>query len=1002
MAFSNEPLSPPEADDFQRMGLRRMEFRPPVIRRAIIRSAQPLVLMHLRSPSAEVERLLVNVMLSGYRVLDPRRREDSNQRVMLGRIHPQLVEEAVYLAQAKPAGAAAAGLTSAGVAAAGGISIGGIAIGDVTTGTTLGSAFSDDDDSPLPSEFSPIAERDWLESAEATLGANQGLLSSGLMSSGFAPPSNTSERFLEVTGSAAWAETLTGSDLMVRPTYQRIYRAIRRRLVRASVVPLISGAMLAASILLVLTWRTTVWIRSNGERQASVEVAESILSPAEVARIAAAALVPAPEKTAASVATASAQAAVVQAPVVAQASATNQASASTPASTGLDPLANDTPTAASKTGSVEPKNAGTVAAAALSAGPNMSSTPGVDLASAVVPMPVPVQPLTPLAVHPSDNLPESALAPEISRTPATKIDAEMKPSIADVASAAAAASPSKSADDERMGLELLGLADPAGATSGPAMAIAEVKKLPPLPEENLLGSARLRVEAAARAIRVADGGSPLAGRAAAASGVATFRAVAGESTAGSAERYVATLLAGQTAALAGLPGEANRAIVDLTLTFDLDRDGAMMRLTRWMAADVAAVGELRAVGTWVDGQVRASMLAGELSLAGDLVAVMQEVGLKHRDDALKSDAKLWRDVLVISQRYADAAARVEAAKETNNASPEDRGLAGRYWAQVCRDWHRALPHFAACSTSKLTKLAGIELLGGQMIDGEDADILADGYLAEAKRAKGWLGESFALHSHEVLTLAAANSDRLVAMELNRKASLVKVDYPWAFVAADDRVAASGGEKQGDGAGVTSSDPATKPATGQATPADGASSLMTIPERGAAQMLGRLRIGGQDAAVLIRYQAGMPVTLNVVEQMIVGLENAGGMPGEEAAARTVELNFVGSLSVDGPKTVTFHLAGSGFGGSQSLSINGRALPIDPPGATRSPKRFEVDLMRGEYLVRWTATLVDGDQLSLRAVDESSGNLVPIFAPPASIANHPGALPTRLRVDLLAAE
>lgn len=168
------------------------------------------------------------------------------------------------------------------------------------------------------------------------------------------------------------------------------------------------------------------------------------------------------------------------------------------------------------------------------------------------------------------------------------------------------------------------------------------------------------------------------------------------------------------------------------------------------------------------------------------------------------------------------------------------------------------------------------------------------------------------------------------------------------------------------------------------------------------MLGRLRIGGEDAAVLIRYQAGMPVTQKIVDQMIVGLENAGGMPGADAASGLIELDFIGSLSVDGPKTVAFHFAGNGPGGSQSLSINGRELPINTAASTQSPKRLEVDLMRGEYLVRWTTILADGDQLSLRVVDESAGNLLPIFAPPAGIANHPGTLPTRLRVNLVVAE
>jgi hypothetical protein len=1000
MAFSNDPLSPPEADDFQRMGLRRMEFRPPVIRRAIIRSAQPLVLMHLRSPSAEVERLLVNVMLSGYRVLDPRRRDDSNQRVMLGRIHPQLVEEAVYLAQKKPGQTSSEAGAPAGNASAGNPAVGvanpGAAANLSATASAVAGSEADEAGLRITADFAPIAERDWLESAEANLGVTDRLLSSG-----FAPEMNPSDRFLDVTGSVAWDATLIGSDLMVQPTYQRIYRAIRRRLARASAVSLVSGAMLAASILLVMTWRTTAWIRSIGERRMSVEMAESVLSPEEVARIAAAVIPDGSEKLAES------------------------SSAATQTPIALSPLPAGSAGAAgsavktTEIGKVDPSAAG-VKSVATAAGAS-GSTAGAnelkpaDLANAAVPgptlMPKAELPMLPLVTNPSvdpsldsrpaaeNAVPAIAASAVIASSP-TKPETP-NPGVAMAAGDAAGATDAdatKKAADERLGMELLGLAEPVVAAN--SAAVAKVAKLPSLPDENLLGSARLRVESAARAIRIADGGSSLVGRAAAASGVKIFRRVAGESAQGSPERYVATLLAGQTAALAGLPSDANRAIEDLTVMFDIDRDAALMRLVRWMAADVVSNDELRSVGTWIDGQLRASMLAGELDSAGELVAVMQEIGSKHRDDELRAEAKLWRDVLVISQRYADAAARVEAAGEAGEASAEDQGSAGRFWAQVRRDWHRALPHFAACSTPKFTKLAGIELLGGQMIDAEDAEELADGYLAEAKRAKGWLGESFALHSHDLLTLAAANSDRATALELNRRASAVKVDYPRAFIPADDRVASSD-DSPNNGKGGSGNEPATKPASSTGSATDGASSPMAVPDRGPAQMLGRLRIGGQDAAVLIRYQAGMPVTRKIVDQLLVGLVNAGGMPDAATAKGQIELEFVGALSVDGPKTVTFHLAGNAPGGNQTLSINGREVPINA-ASPRSPKRFEVDLMRGEYLVRWTTTLDDGDQLSLRAVDESSGNLVPIFAPPTTIANHPGALPTRLRVNLITAE
>lgn len=88
-------------EDFRVMGLRPMEFRIGVIRQAMKRSALPLATLHLQHPSGAVERRLAHLITTGYRLLDPRRREDAIQRMMLGRIHPQLTDEVVRVAQSK-------------------------------------------------------------------------------------------------------------------------------------------------------------------------------------------------------------------------------------------------------------------------------------------------------------------------------------------------------------------------------------------------------------------------------------------------------------------------------------------------------------------------------------------------------------------------------------------------------------------------------------------------------------------------------------------------------------------------------------------------------------------------------------------------------------------------------------------------------------------------------------------------------------------------------------
>ena len=96
-AISNAPLLPPETDDFRRMGLRGTEFRPLIIRQALATTVQPLVARPFVGPRSRQSQQLSEVMASGYRLLDPRRRFDSHQRAILGRVHAQLTDEAIRL-----------------------------------------------------------------------------------------------------------------------------------------------------------------------------------------------------------------------------------------------------------------------------------------------------------------------------------------------------------------------------------------------------------------------------------------------------------------------------------------------------------------------------------------------------------------------------------------------------------------------------------------------------------------------------------------------------------------------------------------------------------------------------------------------------------------------------------------------------------------------------------------------------------------------------------------
>jgi len=991
MAFSNEPLSPPDADDFQRMGLRRMEFRPPVIRRALGRSAQPLVLMHLRSPSAQLEQLLVDVMTSGYRVLDPRRRDDSQHRVMLGRIHPQLVDEAVHLAQAKPAGSNAKVMAGGSTGGAEAVADG----GDSLVG------------SRLPSEFSPVAERDWLEAADPMIGAADRLVVDG----GRAPEVASSERFLDLGSVPTWGETLSGSDLMVESVYWQFYRAVRRRVTRASWPSVVSATLLAASVLLVLTWRTTAWLRSGDQRPENTG-AMAFVTGANGSESSVAALVPpaasVDKPTEASIAglvplpadTVSVQVATSE---LLQSPEQTTKAPERPASTDV----NVAPDSAVKVAGIAIP--GGVAGEIKLAQPTATDQPAVAAATPLAPLTAAAEGSATgrvaemAAVSSKEDKP---LADSLGAVVATDLVAgavpeSVSPTQAEMASKEAA--DARATADELGTRELLGV-EGTVALSGSAMAetVPSVVKLPEVPDQNLLGSARLRVEKAARELDVSSSSGAVSGVPAAVTGssggvgnsgvkaATAFRTVSATSPEGSAERYVGTLLAGQSAVMAGDTRHANRAIVDLTQWFRIDRDAATVRLARWMAADVTNQDELRRVATWLDGQLRAAMVAGELPLAGELVAVIQEVGLRHRDDAMRADAKLWRDVLIISQRYEVGAKKV--AENPSAATVDERGLAGRYWALVCRDWHQALPFLAACETPKLTRLAGIELLAGQTLDAEDANILADGYLGEGKKAKGWLGESYIVRSHQVLTAAASRAKVAEALELNRRASDLVREHPSAFLSFDDRMAASD---------ATSGEQFESAPTGNAAKPR-PSGTAVIPDRGPPQMLGRIRIGGEDIGALIRYQPGMPLSQQVVDQIRGGLSAVDGRPLAEISGKSIEFELVGVLFVDRPKTVTLHLSASLPGGSQVISFNGTDLPNDSVASMRAPKRFEIDVLPGEYLIRWSMTLMAGDQLSLRVVDESTGKSLAVFNPPGSLNDHPERLPTRLRVGLATAE
>ncbi|MEM6691561.1 MAG: hypothetical protein AAF664_19185 [Planctomycetota bacterium] len=82
-------------EDFRRLGLRTGEFRLAVIRRAVSQQgAGCLQQCGIDGANHEIELQIVRLAVSGYRVMDPRRRPDGQERAMLGRIQPGALRSA--------------------------------------------------------------------------------------------------------------------------------------------------------------------------------------------------------------------------------------------------------------------------------------------------------------------------------------------------------------------------------------------------------------------------------------------------------------------------------------------------------------------------------------------------------------------------------------------------------------------------------------------------------------------------------------------------------------------------------------------------------------------------------------------------------------------------------------------------------------------------------------------------------------------------------------------
>ncbi len=84
-------------DDFALVGVRNLEWRLAIIRTAAHRSAEVIALAQLAEPSLEKEQRLSSIVLSTYRLIDPRFRGSYFQQVRVGRLMPMLLQVAACI-----------------------------------------------------------------------------------------------------------------------------------------------------------------------------------------------------------------------------------------------------------------------------------------------------------------------------------------------------------------------------------------------------------------------------------------------------------------------------------------------------------------------------------------------------------------------------------------------------------------------------------------------------------------------------------------------------------------------------------------------------------------------------------------------------------------------------------------------------------------------------------------------------------------------------------------
>jgi len=441
-----------------------------------------------------------------------------------------------------------------------------------------------------------------------------------------------------------------------------------------------------------------------------------------------------------------------------------------------------------------------------------------------------------------------------------------------------------------------------------------------------------------------------------------------EALGGTIDRWIGLRGAAMFSTLAGNFEFSDRALLRISDAFETDiatlaKDVAVDAIAAPMGAD-----ETTNLVHWLEGWIGRSLVAGKLDDAAFFVANVNQLTRSLSDPALSERSKEMTRSLETARRLADATDRMESVAE-ESLSASEQLAAGRYWGLIRHQWPKALPFLIAGSDARLTSLATSESLLGGLPEPNELIDLAEGYLAFAKKSKGWQQTSYILHAAEILDLDAAPGANAQTLELNRLQKQLRTEHESIFALAELLTVAV-------------------PAFVQPLERASAPDLVLETESG---LIGRILVGGEDVGVMLRYEPGAPLTTKTLEQI-------GDRLKFDISAASIQL--VGTLVIDRPTAIAVVASNVIIDGKNSVSLDDHDLTMIPSEAGAGKNAvFLADLSPGNWTIRWNLPALDKDGSTFRVTDSLSGMPIKVLNPPRTIKDHPETMKTRLRVSMI---